>query len=102
MNLFVSSNNQKNYTQNSKQQRRKLVKVVDSLNPYIASANVRLILDLIATRSGVGLALRCLSFLEMDVQNNWKPFKPVLQYIRYHILHEYHNSDNETCDVVLN
>ena len=59
--------------------------MVDSLNPYIASANVRLILDLVASRAGVGLALRCLSFLEMDVQNNWNPFKPVLQYIRYDV-----------------
>ena len=65
-----------------KHQRSKAVKVVDSLNPYIASANVRLVLDLVASRSGVGLALRCLSFLEMDVQNNWKPFKPVMQFIR--------------------
>ena len=76
------TNNRQKSTQFSRNQKRKLVKVVDSLNPYIASANVRLILDLIATRAGVGLALRCLSFLEMDVQNNWKPFKPVLQYIR--------------------
>ena len=83
MNYFMPSrNNQHKPTQFSRNQKRKLVKVVDSLNPYIASANVRLILDLIATRAGVGLALRCLSFLEMDVQNNWKPFKPVLQYIR--------------------
>ena len=65
-----------------KHQRSKPVKVVDSLNPYIASANVRLVLDLVASRSGVGLALRCLSFLEMDVQNNWKPFKPVMQFLR--------------------
>ena len=68
-----------------KQQRQRTVKVVDSLNPYIASANVRLVLDLIAARAGVGLALRCLSFLELDVQNNWKPFKPVLQFIRYNV-----------------
>ena len=43
------------------------------------------VLDLIAARAGVGLALRCLSFLELDVQNNWKPFKPVLQFIRYNV-----------------
>ena len=83
MSYFMpQTNNQQKSTQFSRNQKRKLVKVVDSLNPYIASANVRLILDLVATRAGVGLALRCLSFLEMDVQNNWKPFKPVLQYIR--------------------
>lgn len=69
-------------THHGRRQRSKPVKVVDSLNPYIASANVRLVLDLVASRSGVGLALRCLSFLEMDVQNNWKPFKPFMQFIR--------------------
>ena len=69
MSLFVSSNSHREKsTQYSRHQKHKLVKVVDSLNPYIASANVRLILDLVASRAGVGLALRCLSFLEMDVQ----------------------------------
>ena len=88
--VFSRLFDQKKRTQNrstflGKQQRPRTVKVVDSLNPYIASANVRLVLDLIAARAGVGLALRCLSFLELDVQNNWKPFKPVLQFIRYNV-----------------
>ena len=65
-----------------KHNKSKIVQVVDCLNPYVASANIRLVLDLVASRAGVGLALRCLSFLEIDVQNNWKPFKPMLQFIR--------------------
>ena len=57
-------------------------KVLRVLNPYLSSLNIRLILDLVAARSGgVGVALQLLAFLEVDVQNNWRPFKPELQLV---------------------
>jgi hypothetical protein len=37
--------------------------------------NFRLVLDLIATKSGLGLAFKCLAAIEVDVQTNWKPQK---------------------------
>ena len=61
---------------------KKTEKVVRVLNPYMSSLNVRLILDLVAARSGgVGVALRLLAFLEVDVMTNWKPFKPEIQIL---------------------
>ena len=59
----------------------KTEKVVDTLNPYSNSQNIKLILDLVACRAGVGLALKLLAFLEVDVQNNWKPFKPQISFV---------------------
>ena len=50
-------------------------RVVDALNPYTASPNIRLILDMVAHKSGLGVALRNLAFLEIDVHNNWRPFR---------------------------
>ena len=31
-------------------------------------------------RSGIGVALRILAFLEIDVHNNWRPFRPQLKF----------------------
>ena len=53
--------------------RRDRAQVLESLNPYQANRNVRLVLDLVALKHGLGLALKCLSNLEMDVQNNLRP-----------------------------
>ena len=58
-------------------------KVVQVLNPYMSSPNLKLILDLAAARSGgVGIALQLLAFLEVDVQNNWRPFKPEIHFVK--------------------
>eukprot|EP00096_Caligus_rogercresseyi_P015671 TRINITY_DN813_c2_g1_i1.p1 TRINITY_DN813_c2_g1~~TRINITY_DN813_c2_g1_i1.p1 ORF type:complete len:682 (+),score=185.01 TRINITY_DN813_c2_g1_i1:292-2337(+) len=54
---------------------RRAERILDALNPYISSENIQLVLDLLAYRAGVGVALRTLSHLEIDVQNNWKPFR---------------------------
>ena len=54
--------------------------MVDALNPYTASPNIRLILDMVAYKSGLGLALRSLAFLEIDVHNNWRPFRPQIGF----------------------
>ena len=32
-------------------------------------------------RSGLGVALRNLAFLEIDVHNNWRPFRPQISFI---------------------
>ena len=56
-------------------------RIVDALNPYTASPNIRLILDLVAYKSGLGVALRSLAFLEIDVHNNWRPFRPQLNFL---------------------
>ncbi len=50
-------------------------RVLESLNPYASNGNLKLILDLVALRSGVGLALKCLALMEADVDSNWRPFK---------------------------
>ena len=50
-------------------------RVLGSLNPYAASANIRLVLDLVAAKSGIGLAFKCLAAIEVDVQSNWRPQK---------------------------
>ena len=55
--------------------------VVSVLNPYKSSRNMGLVLDLIACRAGIGVALKLLAFLEVDVQNNWKPFKPQASFV---------------------
>ena len=31
-------------------------------------------------RAGPGVALRCLSYLEQDVEKNWQPFRPILRF----------------------
>ena len=54
---------------------RKSEQILDNLNPYDSSPDLRLLLDLISWRSGLGLALKTLAALEVDVQNNWRPFK---------------------------
>lgn len=56
-------------------QKHSAQRVLDSLNPYSASDDLRLILDLIAYKSGLGLALKVLAGLEVDVMNNWRPHK---------------------------
>ena len=58
-----------------------LERIVDALNPYTASPNIRLILDMIAYKSGLGVALRNLAFLEIDVHNNWRPFRPQINFV---------------------
>ena len=50
-------------------------RVLGSLNPYSASENIRLVLDLVAAKSGIGLAFKCLAAIEVDVQSNWRPQK---------------------------
>ena len=50
-------------------------RVLGSLNPYAASENIRLVLDLVAAKSGIGLAFKCLAAIEVDVQSNWRPQK---------------------------
>ena len=50
-------------------------RILDSLNPYVASENVKLLLDLTAQKCGVGVGLRCLAGLESDVRANWRPFR---------------------------
>lgn len=49
------------------------VQVLSSLNPYNTSQDLKLLLDLIATKSGSGLALRCLAKLETDFSDSWSP-----------------------------
>ena len=53
--------------------------VLECLNPYAGNANLALVLDLISQR-GVGLALKALAFLEVDVHNNWRPMQPGTDY----------------------
>ncbi len=48
---------------------------MESLNPYVSNSNLHLLLDLVALRRGVGVALRCLASLEADVASHWRPFK---------------------------
>lgn len=50
-------------------------RVLNSLNPYSGSQNIRLVMDLIAAKCGVGLAFKCLASVEPDVRENWKPLK---------------------------
>ena len=50
-------------------------RVLGSLNPYAASENIRLVLDLVAAKNGIGLAFKCLAAIEVDVQSNWRPQK---------------------------
>ena len=33
------------------------------------------------SRSGLGVALRNLAFLEIDVHNNWRPFRPQISFV---------------------
>ena len=33
------------------------------------------------SRSGLGVALRNLAFLEIDVHNNWRPFRPQINFV---------------------
>ena len=47
--------------------------VLPSLNPYTASPDLKLLLDLLASRAGLGLSLRCLAFLESDLGHSWAP-----------------------------
>lgn len=54
-------------------------RVLDSLNPYESSPNIRLILDLLAFRHGLGVGLKTLAALEIDVQNNWRPLRLTVQ-----------------------
>ena len=35
----------------------------------------------IFSRSGLGVALRNLAFLEIDVHNNWRPFRPQISFV---------------------
>ena len=51
----------------------KPVQVLASLNPYTASPDLRLLLDLLAARRGSGLALRVLAQLEPDFAASWAP-----------------------------
>ncbi|TRY63378.1 hypothetical protein TCAL_09031 [Tigriopus californicus] len=55
--------------------KRSSERVLDSLNPYVSSPNIRLILDLLAFRHGLGVGLKTLAALEIDVQNNWRPLR---------------------------
>ena len=48
---------------------------------FEASSNLRLALDLVASRMGLGSALQLLAFLETDVHNNWRPFKPYIDFV---------------------
>ena len=36
---------------------------------------------MVAHKSGLGVALRNLAFLEIDVHNNWRPFRPNLSFV---------------------
>ena len=47
--------------------------VLPCLNPHSSSPDLQLLLDLLASRSGLGLALRCLAFLETDFSQSWAP-----------------------------
>lgn len=60
-------------------------RIIDALNPYTASPNIRLILDMVAYKSGLGVALRNLAFLEIDVHNNWRPFRPQIAFSIDHL-----------------
>lgn len=60
-------------------------RIIDALNPYTASPNIRLILDMVAYKSGLGVALRNLAFLEIDVHNNWRPFRPQISFAIDHL-----------------
>ena len=54
-------------------EKHKPVQVLSSLNPYNSSPDLKLLLDLIASKSGSGLAIRCLAKLEADFASNWAP-----------------------------
>jgi len=45
--------------------------VLPPLNPYASSRDLRLLLDLLATKVGTGIALRCLAGLETDLADSW-------------------------------
>ena len=45
--------------------------VLPPLNPYSSSRDLRLLLDLLATKVGTGIALRCLAGLETDLADSW-------------------------------
>ena len=47
--------------------------ILPRLNPHSSSPDLTLLLDLLATRSGLGLALRCLACLEEDFSQSWAP-----------------------------
>ena len=47
--------------------------VLPALNPYSSSKDLRLLLDLLATKVGTGIALRCLAGLETDLADSWAP-----------------------------
>jgi len=49
------------------------VQVLSLLNPYNSSPDLKLLLDLIATKSGSGLAIRCLAMMETDFAESWAP-----------------------------
>ena len=51
----------------------KPVQVLPLLNPYDTSPDLKLLLDLIATKSGCGLAVRCLATMEPDFAESWTP-----------------------------
>ena len=53
--------------------RQRTEQLLPSLNPHSSSPDLRLVLDLLASRSGLGLALRCLAFLEADFSQSWAP-----------------------------
>lgn len=47
--------------------------VLPALNPYSSSKDLCLLLDLLATKAGTGIALRCLAGLETDLADSWAP-----------------------------
>ena len=50
------------------------------MNYYLL--NVDIFYTIAYFRSGIGVALRILAFLEIDVHNNWRPFRPQLKFIQ--------------------
>ena len=54
-------------------EKHKPVQVLSSLNPYNSSPDLKLLLDLIASKAGSGLAIKCLAKLEADFASNWAP-----------------------------
>lgn len=51
----------------------KPVQVLPELNPYNTSPDLKLLLDLLSSKSGSGLALRVLAKLESDFAESWTP-----------------------------
>ena len=51
----------------------KPVQVLPELNPYNTSPDLKLLLDLVSSKSGSGLALRVLAKLEIDFAESWAP-----------------------------